>query len=36
MRQLFTDCPKSAYRWIPETEEQCEFIEKYANKLKET
>ena len=36
LRQLFTDCPKSAYRWIPETEEQCKFIEKYANKLKET
>ena len=29
LRRLFKDCPKSAYRKIPETEEQCRFIARY-------
>ncbi len=29
LRRLFKDCPKSTYRRIPETEEQCRFIAKY-------
>ncbi len=29
LRRLFKDCPKSAYRRIPETEEQCRFIARY-------
>ena len=29
LRRLFKDCPKSAYRRIPETEEQCRLIARY-------
>lgn len=31
LRQLFQDCPKSSYREIPETHDQCEFIAQYTN-----
>ena len=33
LKQLFLDCPKSAYREIPETREQCEFIAKFIEDL---
>ena len=31
LRQLFEDCPKSAYRITPETQEQCQFIARYID-----
>lgn len=31
LKQLFRDCPKSTYRDIPETREQCDFIARYID-----
>ena len=35
LKKAFSDCPKSAYRETPETKEQREFIEKYAEEMKQ-
>jgi len=35
LTQVFSDCPKSAYRETPETNEQCKFIAKYADEMKQ-
>ncbi len=35
LTQAFSDCPKSAYREVPETNEQREFIAKYADEMKQ-
>ena len=35
LKNAFSDCPKSAYRNIPETQEQCDFIARYAAEMKQ-
>ena len=36
LRQLFKDCPKSSYRIIPETKEQCRFIARFIEEERKT
>ena len=35
LKKAFSDCPKSAYRHTPETQEQCDFIARYAAEMKQ-
>ena len=35
LKKVFSDCPKSAYRDTPETQEQCDFIAQYAEEMKQ-
>lgn len=35
LKKAFSDCPKSAYRHTPETQEQCHFISQYAAEMKQ-